>query len=148
MTSPWTPWSRRSASGKTHDRSGSYTLAIAARTISRFATRSGLLRPASSRPSAVAATPMTKSAVDEDRRAGRFLLTGSANLLHMREVSESLAGRATYLTLWPLTRREQLGLGEPGRWSAFLDTSPTEWLDLLSDDDAPAEDWRDLARRG
>lgn len=89
-----------------------------------------------------------KSAVDEDRRAGRFLLTGSANLLLMREVSESLAGRATYLTLWPLTRREQLGLGEAGRWSALLDTSPTEWLDLLADDDAPAEDWRDLARRG
>jgi len=36
------------------------------------------------------------------RRAGRFLLTGSANLLLMRGVSESLAGRASYLTLWPM----------------------------------------------
>ena len=48
-----------------------------------------------------------KRAIDRDRKAGRFLLTGSANLLLMRQVSESLAGRASYLTLWPLTRREQ-----------------------------------------
>jgi len=40
-----------------------------------------------------------KRAVDRDRREGRFLLTGSANLLLMRQVSESLAGRASYLTL-------------------------------------------------
>ena len=32
----------------------------------------------------------------------------------MRQVSESLAGRASYLTLWPMTRREQLGLGRGG----------------------------------
>jgi predicted AAA+ superfamily ATPase len=46
-----------------------------------------------------------KRAIDRDRRPGRFLLTGSANLLLMRQVSESLAGRASYLTLWPMTRR-------------------------------------------
>jgi len=40
-----------------------------------------------------------KRAIDKDRAAGRFLLTGSANLLLMRSVSESLAGRASYLTL-------------------------------------------------
>ena len=43
-----------------------------------------------------------KRAIDRDRKAGRFLLTGSANLLLMRQVSESLAGRASYLTLWPI----------------------------------------------
>ena len=37
-----------------------------------------------------------KRAIDRDRRPGRFLLTGSANLLLMRQVSESLAGRASY----------------------------------------------------
>ncbi|HEX6938253.1 MAG TPA: ATP-binding protein [Longimicrobiales bacterium] len=89
-----------------------------------------------------------KRAVDQDRRAGRFLLTGSANLLLMRNVSESLAGRAVYLTLWPLTRREQLGLGTTGRWSVFLSTPPPDWPDILSDDDAPPEDWRALALRG
>src|SRR5687767_5711925 len=50
-----------------------------------------------------------KGAVDEHRTPGRFLLTGSANLLLSRSVADSLAGRAVYLTLWPLTRREQLG---------------------------------------
>ena len=50
-----------------------------------------------------------KRAIDRNRRAGRFLLTGSANLLLMRGVSESLAGRASYLTLWPMARREQRG---------------------------------------
>ena len=52
-----------------------------------------------------------KRAIDRRRRPGRFVLTGSANLLLMRRVSESLAGRASYLTLWPMTRREQRGLG-------------------------------------
>jgi len=52
-----------------------------------------------------------KRSIDSKRQPGRFLLTGSANLLLMRNVSESLAGRASYLTLWPMTRREQLGFG-------------------------------------
>jgi predicted AAA+ superfamily ATPase len=38
-----------------------------------------------------------KRAIDRDRTPGRFLLTGSANLLLMRQVSESLAGRASYM---------------------------------------------------
>ena len=40
-----------------------------------------------------------KRAIDRRRTPGRFLLTGSANLLMMQKVSESLAGRASYLTL-------------------------------------------------
>jgi predicted AAA+ superfamily ATPase len=36
-----------------------------------------------------------KRAIDRKRVPGRFLLTGSANLLLMRQVSESLAGRAS-----------------------------------------------------
>src|SRR5438128_1403123 len=44
-----------------------------------------------------------KRAVDEKRTRGRFLLTGSANLLLMRTVSESLAGRAVYLRLGTMT---------------------------------------------
>ncbi len=47
-----------------------------------------------------------KLAVDQDRRPGRFILTGSANLLFMRQVSESLAGRAVYLKLPTLTWAE------------------------------------------
>ena len=52
-----------------------------------------------------------KRAIDQQRQPGKFLITGSANLLLMRRVSESFAGRASYLTFWPMTRREQLGLG-------------------------------------
>ena len=40
-----------------------------------------------------------KLEVDRDRRAGDFLLTGSANLLLAKTVAESLAGRAAYLDL-------------------------------------------------
>jgi predicted AAA+ superfamily ATPase len=61
-----------------------------------------------------------KRAIDHDRHAGRFLLTGSANLFLMRGVSDSLAGRASYLTLWPMTRREQLGDARAGLWPELL----------------------------
>lgn len=79
---------------------------------------------------------------------GQFLLTGSANLLLMKHVSESLAGRAAYITIWPMTRREQLGLGAPGIWTELLSTPVSRWRDLVLDQPAPFEDWRDLAVRG
>ncbi|MBI3042900.1 MAG: ATP-binding protein [Betaproteobacteria bacterium] len=51
--------------------------------------------------------PFIKEAVDERRsRTGQYLLSGSQNLLLMRSVSESLAGRAAVLRLLPLSRRE------------------------------------------
>jgi len=89
-----------------------------------------------------------KRAVDEKRQRGRFLLTGSANLLLMRTVSESLAGRASYLTLWPMTRREQLGLGTAGIWDALLEAPDEEWPDLISSQKAWREEWSTLAERG
>jgi predicted AAA+ superfamily ATPase len=73
-----------------------------------------------------------KRAIDRGRTPGRFLLTGSANLLLMRQVSESLAGRASYLTLWPMTRREQQGLGRGGRWDELLAAPDADWRDLLA----------------
>ena len=89
-----------------------------------------------------------KRAIDRDRRPGRFLLTGSANLLLMRQASESLAGRASYLTLWPMTRREQLGLASAGRWDDLLAAPENEWRDLLAAGDDLDEDWQALALRG
>lgn len=89
-----------------------------------------------------------KRAVDRKRTPGRFLLTGSANLLLMRGVSESLAGRAVHLALWPLTRRERLGLGTAGRWDLLFETRPDDWDDVLRADDAPDEDWKAAARCG
>ena len=49
-----------------------------------------------------------KRSVDEGRRAGRFLLTGSANLATISTVRESLAGRIETIPLYPLSRSEQL----------------------------------------
>src|SRR3989449_790323 len=89
-----------------------------------------------------------KRAVDRRRRAGRFLLTGSANLLLMHQVSETLAGRATYLTLWPMTRREQMGMGRGGIWQELLDAKDDEWPDVVAAQRIASEDWRALARRG
>jgi len=70
-----------------------------------------------------------KRAVDTSRRAGDFILTGSANLLLMKQVAETLAGRAIYLDLPPFC--------------------PTEWQErkgALSPLDrlfAPDFDWRE-----
>lgn len=89
-----------------------------------------------------------KRAVDAKRTRGRFLLTGSANLLLMRRVAESLAGRAAYLTLWPLTRRERLGLGSAGIWSDLLNRKPQEWLDIVEAQRAKRENWRESVLRG
>ena len=89
-----------------------------------------------------------KRAIDHQRRPGRFLLTGSANLLLMRQVSESLAGRASYLTLWPMTRQEQLGQGTAGIWEQLLQAEERDWLDLVANRPDAPEDWRNLARRG
>lgn len=50
-----------------------------------------------------------KRAVDRNRRPGQFVLSGSANLSLLGAVTESLAGRALYLTLTPFTRREARG---------------------------------------
>jgi uncharacterized protein len=91
-----------------------------------------------------------KAAVDREaqRVPGHFVLTGSANLLMMKQVAESLAGRAVYLQLGPLTRSEQRGDGGTGRWSALLEHEPSAWRDLLQDAPAERDDWRDAVSRG
>ncbi len=90
-----------------------------------------------------------KRAVDTKRIPGQFLLTGSANLGLLKGVSETLAGRAVYVTLFPMTPREVEGAGSAGRWDTFLDQPTEEWLGSLDAadgfDDMP---WTDLARRG
>ena len=91
-----------------------------------------------------------KLAVDRDRPRlpGRYVLTGSANLLLMERVSESLAGRAAYLRLWPLTRRERLGLGAAGIWSELLDAPPEDWDAIVRQQDLPADDWQRVVAEG
>ena len=50
-----------------------------------------------------------KKTVDEDYRPGRFLLTGSANVLTLPRVADSLAGRMETLRILPLSRAEIRG---------------------------------------
>jgi predicted AAA+ superfamily ATPase len=59
-----------------------------------------------------------KKAVDKDRRPGRFLLTGSANLMALPTVADSLAGRMETLLLLPLSQSE-------------IEGQSTNWLDSV-----------------
>jgi len=64
-----------------------------------------------------------KHSIDEDRRPGRFLLTGSANLLSLPQIADSLAGRMEVHTLLPLSQSEL-----QGRQSDFLQRAQThDW---------------------
>lgn len=68
-----------------------------------------------------------KAEVDADRRPGRFLLTGSADLSVLPPASDALVGRMEVLTLWPLTQGEVSGVRD-----TFIDASfkpPTAWPD-------------------
>ncbi|WP_193597674.1 ATP-binding protein [Microbacterium sp. YJN-G] len=58
-----------------------------------------------------------KAAVDRDQRPGRFLVTGSADLLDLSATHESLAGRAERIDLYPFSQRELHGDG-----GSFIDT--------------------------
>jgi predicted AAA+ superfamily ATPase len=60
-----------------------------------------------------------KKRVDENRRPGRYLLTGSANLMTMKTVSETLAGRVVLFDL------------EPFSWEEIARTGPAGALDIL-----------------
>ncbi|MEE9293688.1 MAG: ATP-binding protein [Phycisphaerae bacterium] len=53
-----------------------------------------------------------KAAVDRDHKPGRFLLTGSAHVLHLPKLADSLAGRMEVLTLRPLSQGELGGVRE------------------------------------
>jgi predicted AAA+ superfamily ATPase len=78
--------------------------------------------------------PAIKMSVDRDRRPGRFLLTGSANVLLLPQISESLAGRMELITLLPLSQGELRGERErflDGVFAASLPAlQPGEAVDL------------------
>lgn len=62
--------------------------------------------------------PYIKERIDVRRgEAGQYLLTGSQNLLLMEQITESLAGRAATLRLFPLSYREMAGqVARPLPW--------------------------------
>ncbi len=72
--------------------------------------------------------PAIKLAVDRDRRPGRFLLTGSANVLTLPKISESLAGRIEILTLWPFSQ---------GEIEEEIEEVPEGFVDAAFSDDPP-----------
>jgi predicted AAA+ superfamily ATPase len=79
-----------------------------------------------------------KAAVDRDRQPGRFLLTGSADVLVLPGIADSLAGRMEVLSLWPLSCAEMADSPIVNRadalfaadWSAFA-VPPCEREDLV-----------------
>lgn len=80
-----------------------------------------------------------KAAVDRNRKPGGFLLTGSANVLLLPRLSDSLAGRMEVLTLWPLSQGEIEGVRE-----SFLDLL---FGAALPDQRIPRESPAQLTRR-
>ncbi|MHB8523130.1 MAG: ATP-binding protein [Limisphaerales bacterium] len=56
--------------------------------------------------------PAIKLAVDKNRAPGRFLLTGSANVMTLPRLSESLAGRMEIIPLFPFSAGELAGRRE------------------------------------
>lgn len=75
-----------------------------------------------------------KKTIDEDRRAGRFLLTGSANLMTLPAVADSLAGRMATLSLLPLSQSEMHGGTANWLDSVFSGTVPEPGALLTGND--------------
>lgn len=59
-----------------------------------------------------------KAVVDRDPGAGQFVLTGSSNFLTVPTISESLAGRAGFVEVWPFTQGEL-----DGKPDGFIDAA-------------------------
>jgi len=72
-----------------------------------------------------------KRRVDREKKNSRYIISGSQNLAVLRSISESLAGRVAVLRLYPMTRRETLGLVSPGFRGRISNPSPfflEKWL--------------------
>lgn len=75
-----------------------------------------------------------KKDVDRDTRPGRFLLTGSANLMTVPRVADSLAGRMEVLKLLPLSRSEIFGARSTFLEGAFAGATPAVQDAIVGDD--------------
>lgn len=74
--------------------------------------------------------PAMKAAVDRDRRGGRFLVTGSANVLLLPDLADSLAGRMEVVSLLPLSQGELRGRREGFIDWAFGGEAPPAFADV------------------
>ncbi len=77
--------------------------------------------------------PAIKATVDRHRFPGRFLLTGSANVLSLPKLAESLAGRMEPIDLFPFSQGELEGRRD-GFVDAVFQEDPASW------DVTPADD--------
>ena len=75
-----------------------------------------------------------KKAVDEDYRPGRFVLTGSANVLTLPRVADSLAGRMETIRLLPLARAEVNGAPPSFLNRLFAGNLSSDSAALIGDD--------------
>lgn len=75
-----------------------------------------------------------KESVDSDKRPGRFLLTGSANLMTLPRVSDSLAGRMEAVRLLPLAQSEIRGKPSSFLDDVFKGTIPSASAPVLGED--------------
>lgn len=82
-----------------------------------------------------------KASVDRNRVPGRYLLSGSANVLFLPRVTDSLAGRMEVITLWPFSQGEIEGVKE-----GFIDATFSVKLPGIK----PLEKWderKEIRRR-
>ena len=75
-----------------------------------------------------------KQMVDIDRRPGRFLLTGSANILTLPHVFESLAGHMETVSLMPLSHAEIKGKRSSFLSAAFTGKLPKSGEVMIGND--------------
>ena len=66
-----------------------------------------------------------KTQIDQKRKPGQWLFTGSQNFILMQGISQSLAGRAAVLSLLPFSFLERIGKGEVAKGIA-------DWLKELN----------------
>ena len=78
--------------------------------------------------------PAIKLSVDKDRRPGHFLLTGSANVMTLPRLSESLAGRMEIIPLFPFSAGELAGNRE-GFVKRLFDGTIAKAKPILASDD-------------
>jgi predicted AAA+ superfamily ATPase len=99
-----------------------------------------------------------KLSVDRKRRPGRFLLTGSADLLHISKANESLAGRAETVNLLPFSQGEMADVKEDfitgilrgsiaDRLHAFTPLVRKDYAELIARGGFPDATGRDQRRR-
>ena len=83
--------------------------------------------------------PILRSLIDENRRNGQFLLLGSASPDLIRQSSESLAGRISYLELTPFLYPEIIYDPEDSRTLWLRGGFPRSYL---AEDDVKSSEWR------